>query len=99
LPRARHSFPTRRSSDLLADAGIVGDLHRAAVILQRDVEVDADEEPLVLDWELADGRDAVERRHGTPWRTWTSWCDAAPARRSRSDRKSTRLNSSHVKIS
>src|SRR5690606_41715462 len=85
--RVLHSFPTRRSSDLLRPAG--------------DAEDAQDED------RLHDRR----RRAGRPVRQDRAPVPAAPARPPRrdpaaadgrgsaADRKSTRLNSSHVKIS
>src|SRR5690606_41072370 len=90
-PRALHSFPTRRSSDLIVDANVAAagwlgagrkrllGLHAAA--LERD--------GALLATQLAQPPDihARLRRVGL----------AFPG--SERDRKSTRLNSSHVKIS
>ncbi len=48
----------------LADARVVGD---RCPSVQRDVEVDAEEDALVLDRQISDRRDAVERSR--PWRS------------------------------
>src|SRR5690606_5661354 len=47
----------------LDDAGVVRDLHLPALFLERDVEVDTDEDAFVLDRKLADRSDAVEGGH------------------------------------
>src|SRR5690606_41534007 len=81
-PRDLHSFPTRRSSDLLLVVG-AGDAVGAGERLAIDVEPDH-HELAVLE---AQPRERPVRD------------DRARRKLKREDRKSTRLNSSHVKIS
>src|SRR5690606_41602532 len=85
--RDLYSFPTRRSSDLLMEARIpLPDLTLAREMQAiRDIAHDVDGKATV---ELADGR----RLTGAEIQQ--AYLDAV-----RADRKSTRLNSSHVKIS
>src|SRR5690606_41678472 len=72
-----HSFPTRRSSDLLA-----AHLDDLGMALAREPLGDPRDAQRVLGHDLADPPVAARRRRGE-----------------HADRKSTRLNSSHVKIS
>src|SRR5690606_41997073 len=72
--RALHSFPTRRSSDLMLTIAGLFSFHTAKVQNFPDVDL-----PMIT---------VVASLPGT-----------APAQMETEDRKSTRLNSSHVKIS
>src|SRR5690606_41758585 len=89
-PCTLHSFPTRRSSDLEHDAGgsAIRVDHRRGVVLRRL----AGEDPEVNEeWITDKDRFAF---------TWQSAPDRLTTPLVREpDRKSTRLNSSHVKIS
>src|SRR5690606_41901502 len=68
-----HSFPTRRSSDLLADEGMIREAAQALLEARRDGG------RVLYQLALLDDLQVLETH--------------------RRDRKSTRLNSSHVKIS
>src|SRR5438105_5202872 len=87
LPRALHSFPTRRSSDLCSGIGSpewIGQ-HRAI-------------EEFVLTHPWFRVHREVAGLLGT-WHARTKWSRCGPALRLGIDRKSTRLNSSHEWIS
>src|SRR5690606_41826666 len=87
-PRTLHSFPTRRSSDLAHR------LHPAPRQRGHDVQGEADEghaQPAVHDEVGVNGLEPAVREHGVEGGSLPP-CGAE-------DRKSTRLNSSHVKIS
>src|SRR5699024_12445491 len=93
---ASHSFPTRRSSDLACigdqavehPAGALGDLGGDAVDLLRIREVAGDVPLAQVDAQDSVARGLEELGGGLP-----------DARGGSRDRKSTRLNSSHVSIS
>src|SRR5690606_41899854 len=78
-PRDLHSFPTRRSSDLI---GVSARLAKTALAQMSGVEL----------------QDIEEIWHGiaSPYEPLFAWLEG---KAEKPDRKSTRLNSSHVKIS
>src|SRR5690606_41240375 len=88
--RDLHSFPTRRSSDLALGV----DLANADIaILGRDIEVAHDRHRLIRGETLLQQRLQVGVELGLGWKLHRMVAAFAL------DRKSTRLNSSHVKIS
>src|SRR5690606_41309472 len=97
--RDLHPFPTRRSSDLLAAAAEEGDsmiwLHVLDVdsghVQRCDVEVGT---PACIEWDADGERIRVVQAHNGLQRLVA----VQPGREPELDRKSTRLNSSHVKI-
>src|SRR5690606_41188682 len=91
LPRDLHSFPTRRSSDLvpgLAEAWEVSEDGRTYTFRIRDNARFHNGRPVTAHDAAFSLRRLLDEETGAPRRA-----DYA------SDRKSTRLNSSHVKIS
>src|SRR5690606_40680792 len=88
--RALHSFPTRRSSDLARRADPPHQRHDPGA---QDESEDSD------DHHRAAPR--LSRRHAAETNPsgMSSWFPSRRVREQESDRKSTRLNSSHVKIS
>src|SRR5699024_11454427 len=92
-PRALHSFPTRRSSDLLL------------LLLGRLPGVDAEQGDIALLHEVRRFPEGVDRFaldvvvRGEDDRAGTVRVGFVEHQRARGDRKSTRLNSSHVSIS
>src|SRR5690606_41763379 len=89
---AAHSFPTRRSSDLYL--GLINDVKEGIVILGRlsaSIRSDCFAETLRFKAHVyADASDHAAENYAAFLALW---------RRYETDRKSTRLNSSHVKIS
>src|SRR5690606_41749482 len=84
--RVLHSFPTRRSSDLRREAALREEIQPLAVAREHRGTAFV----------------AVAAQHGLATvgaRDQQQLCTRAVAVRPRQDRKSTRLNSSHVKIS
>src|SRR5207249_11712056 len=95
-PPALHSFPTRRSSDLLAGAVSLGEPRDLLELIAGDTPHRNDEaDPAQRRLLLAEDADVVGRFR-------PALVDARPLERPPQpslDRKSTRLNSSHVSIS
>src|SRR5690554_7686182 len=87
--RHLHSFPTRRSSDLFRYAFLTHTAHHVSLNAKRGRVLSA--RPLAV---TSSGGSADEPRAHPSWLT----CSGRTARGA-SDRKSTRLNSSHVRIS
>src|SRR5207249_11286018 len=85
--RGLHSFPTRRSSDLLAEALARPGPDVATVTRHRVTETDAG------------GRPVLQRRGGLAPSGHAFPPSSETPRPEGPDRKSTRLNSSHVSIS
>src|SRR5699024_11939685 len=97
--RATHSFPTRRSSDLQAKLRTFGNSQRRFAIIHRSVrwctvQCPVPQERATLNSPASDFRSAIIHRT-CPVHTGLS---GEPVEQ-RLDRKSTRLNSSHVSIS
>src|SRR5690606_40684321 len=87
-PRALHSFPTRRSSDLFPSSVFTP----RAELFGLEPSVAAS----VAGWVIGVPLDSVHAGAAEP----LGWCtDPSDERAHAVDRKSTRLNSSHVKIS
>src|SRR5690606_40957779 len=92
---ALHSFPTRRSSDLKIDSEIVTAEGAGIAIKQNVVRhgfQDVFNARLGGSWRFPIGENVLIARGGVGH-------DTAAAKKGWIDRKSTRLNSSHVKIS
>src|SRR5690606_41200773 len=94
---ALHSFPTRRSSDLKHTANVRDGLNEIrriieGLIAKRDARRDGFVEVLkkAMTTRLGDDAEEVAKRLGQ---------EGIPRNLAKEDRKSTRLNSSHVKIS
>src|SRR5690606_39338813 len=95
--RVRHSFPTRRSSDLFREGRHLGPRHAVAYPLVQTLVAEAGEKP-----RIEQARPPAAREVGPMTGGACSLEDRAAliARRGAvRDRKSTRLNSSHVKSS
>src|SRR5690606_41424050 len=88
--RDPHSFPTRRSSDLARAQAPAGDGSRVAV------EAFSRGDAIDRDWM---GWGALRVLSRQDWAPGATRDDGRVANMERLDRKSTRLNSSHVKIS
>src|SRR5207249_10716866 len=89
-----HSFPTRRSSDLFA----LGESMGASIVLQ-SAAADPRIEAVVAEASFANLREAAYDYAGLRKYPWFGKTIFAPGAWTLLDRKSTRLNSSHVSIS
>src|SRR5207253_10329947 len=90
-PRALHSFPTRRSSDLLSFIDRVHAAGRRVLLDGGDSTPGGREYSLASYFLVATGEDGVGPGSMSPEDWWPAY--------DIEDRKSTRLNSSHVAIS
>src|SRR5690606_42071334 len=98
-PRTTPSFPTRRSTDLhvlRAKASVLMDLQlRTAEVAQR-AQMLREQEKRLHQRELSEQRQRWEEE--SLRRQMEDQCRVAEQMAEKADRKSTRLNSSHVKI-
>src|SRR5205814_7484128 len=91
-PRSLHSFPTRRSSDLLISVALLGWAPRGKAVLRSGAEVG---DAIFVTGELG-GSLAAKHLEFQPRLAEARWLAQHFSLR---DRKSTRLNSSHLGIS
>src|SRR5207249_6120551 len=94
-PRDRHSFPTRRSSDLCDQELGAQVAERLGAVLARRTH----DEHAALDGHGEEPRRLVEPRNGGHVDEARAMQRGAELLQAEEDRKSTRLNSSHVSIS
>src|SRR5690606_41692667 len=94
----RHSFPTRRSSDLTEQLALIGELSQTYARNTADI---TDRQNVQYHWIRIEDVPTIWARLEAAGLTTLEACGDSPRviLGSPVDRKSTRLNSSHVKIS